>query len=39
MAPHVSVLGGVGLGYRVAYGQGFGSGVLFPLLFAGLELF
>jgi len=39
LAPHVSVAGGVGLGYRIDYGQSFGSGVLFPQVFAGLELF
>jgi hypothetical protein len=35
----VSLVGGVGLGYRIDYGTSFGSGSLFPLVFAGVELF
>jgi len=39
LSPEISLAGGVGLGYRIDYGAGFGRGVLFPLVFAGVELF
>jgi hypothetical protein len=35
----VSLVGGVGLGYRIDYGTSFSSGSFFPLVFAGVELF
>jgi hypothetical protein len=35
----VSVAAGVGLGYRIDYGMSFSKGSLFPLVFAGVELF
>jgi hypothetical protein len=37
--PQVSLVGGVGLGYRIDYGTSFSGGSLFPLVFAGAELF
>jgi hypothetical protein len=39
LSPRVSLVGGVGLGYRVDYGASFAEGSLFPLVFAGVELF
>jgi len=39
LSPRVSLVAGVGLGYRVNYGTSFSGGSLFPLVFAGLELF
>lgn len=39
LTPQVSAVGGVGLGYRIDYGQSFSGGALFPQAFAGLELF
>lgn len=39
LSPRVSLVGGVGLGYRVDYAASFVDGSLFPLIFAGIELF
>jgi len=39
LSPRVSLVAGVGLGYRVNYGTIFSGGSLFPLVFAGVELF
>ncbi len=39
LSPRVSLVAGVGLGYRVNYGTSFSGGSLFPLVFAGVELF
>jgi len=39
LSPQVSLAAGVGLGYRIDYGTSFGGGSLFPLVFAGVELF
>ncbi|OGD33076.1 MAG: hypothetical protein A2V45_13645 [Candidatus Aminicenantes bacterium RBG_19FT_COMBO_58_17] len=39
LSPQVSLVGGVGLGYRIDYGTSLGDGSLFPLVFAGVELF
>jgi hypothetical protein len=39
LAPPVSLVAGLGLGYRVDRGTGFSGGTVFPLVFAGLELF
>jgi hypothetical protein len=39
LAPPVSLVGGVGLGCRIDRGTGLSSGRVFPLVFAGLELF
>jgi opacity protein-like surface antigen len=36
---HVSLFGGIGLGYRVEYGTSFSGGHLFPLAFGGIEIF
>ncbi|MBP1766128.1 MAG: hypothetical protein H6P98_243 [Candidatus Aminicenantes bacterium] len=39
LSKQLSLVGGVGLGYRVNYGTSFSGGSLFPLVFVGLELF
>lgn len=39
LSPRVSLVAGVGLGYRIDYGTSFSGGSLFPLAFAGVELF
>jgi hypothetical protein len=39
LSPRISLIGGGGLGYRIDYGASFSSGSLFPLVFAGVELF
>ena len=39
LSPQVSLVGGIGLGCRIDYGTGFSGGSLFPLAFAGVELF
>jgi hypothetical protein len=39
LSPRVSLVGGVGLGYRIDYGTSFAGGSLSPLVFAGVELF
>ena len=39
LSPRISLVAGVGLGYRIDYGTSFADGSLFPLVFAGVELF
>jgi len=39
LSPRVSLVAGVGLGYRIDYGTSFSGGSLSPLAFAGVELF
>jgi hypothetical protein len=39
MSPQVSLVGGIGLAYRINYGTVFSGGSLVPLVFAGVELF
>jgi len=39
LSPRVSLVAGVGLGYRIDYGTSFSGGSLSPLVFAGVELF
>jgi hypothetical protein len=39
LAPPVSLVAGVGLGYRIDRGASLTGGTVFPLVFAGLELF
>jgi hypothetical protein len=39
LSPRVSLVAGVGLGYKIDYGTSFADGSLFPLAFAGVELF
>jgi hypothetical protein len=38
-SPQVTLVGGVGLGYRIDYGTSFSGGRLFPLVFGGVEIF
>jgi hypothetical protein len=39
LSSQVSLAAGVGFGYKVNYGTGLGDGSLFPLVFAGVEVF